>query len=141
MKNNGSSHKEATQEQDYFSAGGMARRVRQPIFERELLSAGKTVVDSLTVGVHRDEEALVNACLYIGQLERVGLTSRIQVALYKINGTMGIEGRAREEAVQAHAEIYFPRNASKEDKKRLEKIQYKNRNQDDEDKKNKDGGG
>jgi len=118
-------------------AGLGIRRTRQPLFERDLLSAGKTIVDSMTIGVFRDEQALNDACLYLGWLEMwnddgVFMQNEINVALYKLNGTMAIDGRARDEAVQSHVGIFFPRNASKEDKKRLEKMQFKNRDHEEE---------
>ncbi len=122
---------------------GMIKRVRQPIFEDSLLSSGKSVIDAFTHAIHRDDQALIDACLYIGQMEAAGRDSngnisqswqaRIQVALYKLNGTMAIDGRARDEAVQAHVGVFFPRHASNEDKKRLETMQYKHRDDGNED--------
>lgn len=128
MKGNGSS----TTDTQYPS--GMPRRTRQPVFEKDLLTAGRNILESMTIGVFRDEQALVNDCLYIGWLEFWNedgfMDDEINVALYKINGTMAVDGRARDEAVQAHVGIFFPRNASKDDKKKLERMQFKHHDQD-----------
>ncbi len=115
----------------------------EPVFEQNLLTSGKSIVDSFTIGVFPDMQSLVNACLYIGQMQAAGRradgsispawASRIQVALYKLNGSMAIDGRARDEAVQAHVGVFFPRHASDKDKKRLETMQYKHRSRDDRD--------
>ncbi len=121
-----------TEKYNENSGSGMLKRVRKPLFEKDLMTAGADVMESMTVGVFRDEEALNTACLYIGQMQMFGMDDEITLALYKLNGTMAIDGRARDDAVQAHVGIYFPRHASKEDKKRLEKIQYRNRKEDDE---------
>ncbi len=142
MKKNGSKEAPEAERTQQSPGGGMIRRVRQPMFENDILTGGRNVIDSLTRSVLTDEQTLVNACLYIGQLERIFGPDdhRVRVALYKINGTMGIDGRARDEAVQAHAELFFPRHASEKDKRKLEKMQFKNRNGDDEDEKKDNGG-
>lgn len=129
-KDNGSKQVTTTSEES-GKPTGMARRIRQPLFERELLEAGRTIAESMTRGIFRDEQALNIACLYIDHLERMGLTDEIQTALYKLNGTMAIGGRARKEAVMAHGDLYFPDDASKEDKKNLAKMQYKYRKDED----------
>jgi len=115
------------EEQRPSTPPGMVRHVRQPLFEKDLLTAGMGILDSLPTAVFRDEQALNDACLYLGWLDMHDLQDEIAVALWKINGTAAIDGRARDEAVQAHVGIFFPRNASKEDKQRLEKIQYQKR--------------
>lgn len=129
-----------TQQSDYPT--GMPRRVRQPIFEKDLLTAGRNIIESMTIGVFRDEQALNDACLYLGWLEMFNdedgfMEDEINVALYRINGTMAIDGRARDEAVQSHVGIFFPRNASKEDKKRLEKMQFRYHDKDENEDENK----
>ncbi len=141
MKGKGNGHQSPSEtertERTAPSNEGMIKRVRQPLFERELLTGGGNILDSFTRAVLTDEQALVNACLYIGHMERVGADDpawqrRIRIALYKINGTMAIDGRARDEAVQGHVGVFFPRHASDKDKKRLEKMQYKHHDDDDE---------
>ena len=122
----GNGNKEDTS-QEVPAGVGLAKRVRPPQFEKDLLSAGGSILASLPTAVFRDEQALNDACLYLGWLEMHDLQDEIIVALWKINGTPAIDGRARDEAVQAHVGIFFPRNASKEDKQRLEKIQYQKR--------------
>ena len=113
------------------ASAGMVRRTRQPLFERELIQAGADILSSLPLSVFRDEQALVDACLYIGKLEYWGLHDALRLALLRLNGSPAIGGRARKESIQAHGNLYWPDDGSKEDKKRLAEMQYKYRRDDD----------
>jgi len=123
MANNG--HKETADAKTPYTGGGLFTRTRQPLFEKDLLTAGQSILDSLPTAVFRDEQALNDACLYLGWLDMHDLQEEIAVALWKINGTMAIEGRARDDAIQAHGELYYPRHATKEDKKWLSMMQQR----------------
>lgn len=113
---------------------GLFRHVRKPQFEKELMTAGRDVLDSLPTAVFRDEQAVNYACLYLGRLAMFDLQDEIRVALWKINATMAIGGRARKEAVMAHGEVYYPEDMSKEDKKMLLQMQgFQKRNGDNSD--------
>lgn len=113
--------------------GGLFETFNQPIFEAELMAAGRTIIEAFAKGIFQDTQDLLDACLYIGYLKRIGRSDKIQLALIKINGTMSIEGRARNDAIQAHVGIYYPPNASKDEKKRLVEMQQGRRsNRDDE---------
>ena len=113
--------------------GGMFETYNQPIFEAELMAAGKTIIDAFTKGIFKDTQELLDACLYIGLLKRIKCEARIPMALVKINGTMSIGGRARNDAIQAHGGLYFPPNATKDEKKYLAEMQQGNRRRDDND--------
>jgi hypothetical protein len=120
--------------QDFPS--GMPRRVKQPMFEEHLLEAGKSIIESLPRAVFPTEQSLNDACRYLGWLEMWNgddgfMQDEINVALYKINGSIAIDGRARDESVQSHVGIFFPRNASKDDKKRLERMQFKQKDKEE----------
>jgi hypothetical protein len=118
------------------------KRTKQGAFEDRLLTAGRSILEALPASIFRDEQAVNDAALYLGWLEQFNddkgyMDDEINVALYKIIGTPAIDGRARDEGVQAHVGIFFPRHASKDDKKRLERMQFKNRDnpQDENDQK------
>lgn len=128
MANNGVKEVEQNQQQ----VGGLARRVKQSLFERELLEPGATIEAAITRGVFHDERALNIACLYLDHLQKHHLTRQLQTALYKINGTPAIGGQARKQSVMAHGNLYFPDDASKKEKEQLSKMQYKYR-RDEED--------
>ena len=104
---------------------GMVRHTRQPLFEKDLLTAGYDILNSLPTAVFKDEQSLNDACLYLGWLDMHDLKEEIAVALWKINGTMAIGGRARKEAVMAHGELYYPEDAGKDDKKWLAMMQQR----------------
>jgi len=121
MSNNGG--KEATTQPP--NQTGMVKRTRQPLFEKDLMTAGYDIVSSLPTAVFKDEQSLNDACLYLGWLSMHDLQAEINVALWKINGTMAIGGRARKDAVQAHGLLYYPDDASKDDKKWLSIMQQR----------------
>lgn len=103
--------------------GRMVETFNQQLFESELITSGRTIIESFTKAVWRDEAQLLKACRYIGYLQRIHQPDKVKLALMKINGTMAIEGRSRNDAVQAHVGIYFPPNASKDERKRLAEMQ------------------
>ncbi len=108
---------------DGHEGGGILETFNQPLFEMELLTAGRTIIDSFTKGIFPDEVSLLKACRYIGYLQRIGRPDKIKLALIKINGTMAIQGRARNDAIQSHGGLYFPPNLSKDDKKWVSEMQ------------------
>lgn len=114
------------------SSGGLLETFNQPIFEAELMAAGRTIIESFAKGIFRSDRDLLDACLYIGLLKRIKRDDKIPLALMKINGTMSIGGRARNDAIQAHVGIYYPPNASKDEKKRLVEMQQRHPSWDDE---------
>jgi hypothetical protein len=107
----------------------------QPLFESDLITAGRSILEAIPRAVFHDDKELIDTCRYLGWLVMMNkdgkMNTRIQLALYKISGTMAIGGRARDDAIQAHVGVYFPRNASKEDKQVLEKMQNKNKRDDE----------
>jgi len=138
MSGNG---KNETAEKTPYTGGGLFSRTRQPLFEKDLLTAGQTILDSLPTAVFRDEQALNDTCLYLGWLDMHDLQEEIAVALWKINGSMAIEGRARDDAIQAHGELYYPRHATKEDKKWIAMMQHRMREDEDVMKGGRESGG
>ncbi len=135
---NGNGHKEATEGREQIESGqAMLRRVKQRVFPHEFLTPGTTIAESLAKAVIADEQKLIDAILYIGKLERLfgADDPRLRQAMYKIIGSPAIDGRARDEAVQAFVDIFYPRHASSEDKKRLEKMQFQRNHQNEEDEK------
>lgn len=107
--------------------GAMLRRVKQPTFERDVMSPGAAVEDTLTMTYFPDELALNNACLYIAQLEMFELEDEKRQALYKINGNKAIHFLGTKFAVQAHGGLFWDSEASKEDKQYLAQMQAKHK--------------
>jgi len=120
---------------------GAFRRIRQPLFEKDLMTAGITVLDALPTAVFADEQAANAACRILGWLsQHLGEDSpEFMQVLWRINSTMAIGARARKDAVQAHGLLYYPDDVSKEDKKWLATMQQR-RNQKDNDDNNSGGG-
>lgn len=106
---------------------GMLRRVKQPLFEKDIMSPGVAVEDTLTMTYFPDELSLNNACLYIAQLEMFKLEDEKRQALYKINGNKAIHFLGTKFAVQAHGHLFWDSEASKEDKQYLAEMQKKQR--------------
>lgn len=123
-----------------YPGGGSVRYSKDTGFEQDLLTAGASIIESLPLAVFDDKQELIDACMYLGWLEMWNedgnMKDEINLALYKINGTMAVHGRARAEATQAHVGIYFPETASKDDKKRLEKMQIQRSHDHEEDESN-----
>ncbi len=130
---------------------GMLRRIKQPVFEESMLTPGGDIPESFVKSCFADQNELVNAVLYIGQLRSVGYNpdtgkidpawqNRIDIALYKINGNVAINARARDDAVQAHGGMFWPKNATKEERKQLAK-QFKDKGDDQEGNRNNGHGG
>ena len=118
---------------------GMARRVRTPIFEKDIISPGIGIDEVLTMTYFENEQALNDACRYISWLEKHHLDKLIARALYKINGNKAIGYRAVKHGVMAHGQLYWDAEASKEDKKNLARMQDKRRDDDDDNGKNSRG--
>lgn len=123
MSDNGVKEKE----EHRYPGGPILRRTRQPMFEKDLMTAGLDILDSIPTAVFSDANEANIACLYLGTLKMFGLEDAIEVALWRINATMAIDGRARDDAIQAHGRLYFPRHASKEDRKWLAEMQQMQR--------------
>jgi len=136
----GDGHKQITTDEEggIYSGSGMARRVRKPSFARELITAGSNALDSVTRAVFRDEQALNNACLYIGHMSMFEMEDEVDLALLKINGTMAIDGLSRDQASQVDIGVWFPKNLSKDDKEKLAKLQS-GRNRREEENNQKEG--
>lgn len=111
---------------------GMPRRVKESVFERDIMMPGMGVEDAITMTYFRDDADLITSCLYLAFLEDMGIEDGKRQALYAINGKKAINYRAVKYGVQAHAEIYWDSDASKEDKKQFAKIQEKNRRNGDD---------
>lgn len=107
--------------------GPMLRRVRQPMFEKDIMSPGVGVEDTLTMTYFPDELSLNNAVLYIAQLEMFGLDDEKRQALYKINGNKAIHYLGTKFAVQAHGGLFWDSEASKEDKQYLSRMQERHK--------------
>jgi len=125
MSGNGAKEKQKTNFN--YPGGPMFARDPQPMFEKDLMTAGIDVLASLPTAVFADANEANIACLYLGTLKMFGLEDAIEVALWRINATMAIDGRARDDAIQAHGRLYFPRHASKDDKKWLAEMQQMQR--------------
>lgn len=135
----GSNGNSEVESKDTSQPVGAFRRIRQPLFEKDLMTAGMDILDSLPTAVFKDEQAVNDACLYLGWLaQHLGEDSQeVKVALWKINATMAIGGRARKEATMAHGNLYYPEDASKEDKKWLSMMQQQKNTKDNDE----NGGG
>lgn len=106
---------------------GMLRRVKQPLFERDIMAPGADVAATLTATYFPDEQSLNNACKYLDWLQKHGLEREERIALLKINGNKSIHFLGTKYAVQAHGGLFWDSEASKEDKKYLAKMQEKDR--------------
>lgn len=114
---------------------GMPRRVKESVFERDLMMPGMGVEDAITMTYFDDEADLKTSCLYLSWLEDMGVESGVRQALYVINGKKAKGYRAVKYGVQAHGGLFWDSDASKEDKKQMAKIQERNarRNGDNDD--------
>lgn len=130
--------KQSVEDTEEYRPTGMARRVRQPLFEKDIISPGTSIEDAFTSTYFIDEDKLNKACKYIAWLEEFNNHDGIRQALYKINGNKAIGYRAVKHGVMAHGELYWDGDASKDDKKYLSKIQARE-HRDDEGKEDKEG--
>lgn len=109
----------------------MGRRVRQPLFERELLEPGIDILDAITKTFFEDEQAVNNAAKYFRHLLMFNKTHKmdiaIQAALIKINGNRAIKARSTKYSVQAHGGLFWDSDASEKDKQYLSKLQERER--------------
>ena len=109
----------------------MGRRVRQPLFERELLEPGIDVMEAVTKTYFEDEQAVNNAAKYIRHLLMFNKNHKmdiaIQAALIKINGNRAIKARSTKYSVQAHGGLFWDSDASEKDKQYLSKLQDRGR--------------
>ncbi len=102
---------------------GLGQTFNETSFESELITAGKSIIDSVSKAIYPDKRRLLIDCRYLGYLERIGRPDKIRLALVVINGTMAIKGRARNDAIQAHGGLYFPPDTPKEERKELVEMQ------------------
>ena len=118
---------------DYGQYTGLGRRVRTPLFEKDILTPSPEAMEAIAQSYFPDELSLTIACQYLAWLELFRLEDEVKIALYKINGNKAIEARSLRYAVQAHGGLYWPDNTSKDEKKFLAK-QFKGKNNLDEEK-------
>jgi len=116
---------------EYGKNYGLGRRVRTPLFEKDLLMPSPDVMEAIAQSYFADEDKLNIACQYLSLLEEFENQDGIRQALYKINGNRAIQARSLRYAVQAHGGLYWPDEATKEEKKFLAK-QFKNRGMDEQ---------
>ena len=116
------------QEQYVPAQAGMMRRVRKPLFEKDLLLSGQTPLEAFPMAIFNDKADLHNACIYIGHLQMFPkMVEELELALLEVNGTRGVGAAAIKYAVQAHGNLYFPEDASKDEKKQLASMQLRYR--------------
>lgn len=133
MAKSSNGHKTTTETfEPRSNSGSMIDVYENPQFEDLLLTAGKTIPDALVKSSLLDRNDLNKACRYISWMIRNLPPGdiRLQLALNKINGTVGIKGRARNDALQGHGRMYFPPNASKEELKALTEMQARSQRND-----------
>lgn len=116
---------------DYGQYTGLGRRVRQPLFEKDIMTPSPDVMEAISQSYFPDQEKLMIACQYITMLEAIGLVEEIKQALYAINGNRAILARSLRYAVQAHGGLYWPDESTKDEKKFLAK-QFRNKGMDEE---------
>ena len=107
------------------------KRSNRGNFEDRLITAGSSIIQAIPQSVFPDEQSLNNFCdivrwVEMWQDDKGYMDDELKDILYKVVGAPAIDGRARDEGVQAHVGIFFPRHASKDDKQRLERMQFKN---------------
>lgn len=122
MTNNGAKETENT-----YPGGPMFLREPSPMFEKDLLTAGRDILSALPLAVLEDDIDITSTCRYFGMVNmfnRRGKCKEIwDMALWKLNATMAKKGRARDDSLQAHGRLYFPRDVSKDDKKFIAEMQ------------------
>jgi len=95
--------------------------VSTPLFEKDILIPSLEAMEAISQSYFPDKESLMVACQYIAWLELMGLEDEKKQALYVINGHRAIQSRSLRYAVQAHGGLYWPDEASKDDRKFLSK--------------------
>lgn len=101
-------------------------------FEKDILIPSPEMMEAISQSYFPDKESLMVTCQYIAMLEEIGLEDEKKQALYVINGQGAIGARKLNSAVQAHGLLYWPENATKDEKNYLSKQFGKQRERSDE---------